>query len=475
MLKGATVPRLSHILKSVKKNNHSAGWMAEMDGAHLSAWLHCLTASGDLENDLGTEKKVGLSDLLDLSASYGGAGLESLALAADKEFMGSFVGIAAALISFYKVTELSAYIRIAEALEGTEGEGVVESECAIVKGVKEAFEMMEWLREPLSDEESKTTTEPMNGSRVMETPGAYDPERPDSVPEPVTLPEPRTLGDYVTAPCKHECSIPKQSRHDKQAHRLLTTLNPTKQSLLRAAAGECGLDSPHCNSFTIQEVVSMDRPGGGNGGSREASLFCAATLHRFGLPMDYARLKHETLPESFACCNAPLWNLAIPGTTMDTLFAWQCHMGRCEGDGRRLHAHEVVKRALRDLLLSNPSPGGTAFPSSSVLIEPLHLNKNKSRPRDIMALGRDVHMLDTAMDLVIASDLQKSCLSSIDKSSDIVLKAAEKSNFRKDLNSANPISSSCTMRFVPLALNHVGLRGPPFPCSSQGVCYDYGY
>ncbi len=50
MLKGAAVPRLNHILKSVQKNNNSVGWMKEMDGAHLSAWLiQCLTASEDLE------------------------------------------------------------------------------------------------------------------------------------------------------------------------------------------------------------------------------------------------------------------------------------------------------------------------------------------------------------------------------------------------------------------------------------------
>ena len=54
MLKGATMPRLSHIFKSVQKNNHTAGWMAEMVGAHLSAWLHRLTASADLENDMGS-------------------------------------------------------------------------------------------------------------------------------------------------------------------------------------------------------------------------------------------------------------------------------------------------------------------------------------------------------------------------------------------------------------------------------------
>ena len=34
-----------------------------------------------------------------------------------------------------------------------------------------------------------------------------------------------------------------------------------------------------------------------NGESSEATLFRAATLHRFGLPYDYAKLDTETLPE----------------------------------------------------------------------------------------------------------------------------------------------------------------------------------
>jgi hypothetical protein len=78
MLKGAAIPRLSHILRSVQKIQHSRGWMREMDGARLSAWLHCLTASEDLELDLGMECRSQLSDLLDLPPSYGGAGLQSL-------------------------------------------------------------------------------------------------------------------------------------------------------------------------------------------------------------------------------------------------------------------------------------------------------------------------------------------------------------------------------------------------------------
>jgi hypothetical protein len=75
MLKGTAFPRLSDILRSVQKNQHSSRrWMRDMDGAHLSTWLHCLTASEDLELALGTEGRSQLSDLLDLPPSYGGAG-----------------------------------------------------------------------------------------------------------------------------------------------------------------------------------------------------------------------------------------------------------------------------------------------------------------------------------------------------------------------------------------------------------------
>jgi hypothetical protein len=75
---------------------------------------------------------------------------------------------------------------------------------------------------------------------------------------------------------------------------------------------------------TVREVVGLDHPGKGNNGedSKEASLFCAATLHRFGLPVDYARLNADTLPEMCACCTAPLWDSAIPGSRMDMIFAW---------------------------------------------------------------------------------------------------------------------------------------------------------
>ena len=61
----------------------------------------------------------------------------------------------------------------------------------------------------MSEAEIKTVTELVKGSRVVEVPGAYNPEIPGPVLEPMTLPEPRLLSDYTSATCKHECNIIK--------------------------------------------------------------------------------------------------------------------------------------------------------------------------------------------------------------------------------------------------------------------------
>jgi len=198
MLKGAAVPRLSHILIYVRKNNHTVE-MTKMDGAHRSTWLHCLTASEDTEHVMGPEGRGNLSELLDLPASYGGAGLYSLVASADEEFLGSFAGIAATLISFCKNTEVSVCTGIAEALERTKDPDAGTG-CPTTNGVKAVYEKMANMRDPLSADESKATTELDREGRSVEVPGAYDPEKPDSGPEPFTLPEPRLISDYTTAP-----------------------------------------------------------------------------------------------------------------------------------------------------------------------------------------------------------------------------------------------------------------------------------
>ncbi len=67
---------------------------------------------------------------------------------------------------------------------------------------------------------------------------------------------------------------------------------------MRATAGKCEMDPSSCHSDTVREVAKLDRPGSGNNDeSSGITLFCAATLHRFGLPYDYGKLDSETLPE----------------------------------------------------------------------------------------------------------------------------------------------------------------------------------
>jgi hypothetical protein len=159
--------------------------------------------------------------------------------------------IAASLITFCRKTEQQVYIRIAEALKALDDpEGGVSS--PTLEGVKEAMTMTASLREPLSAEETEGASDLLKGTRTMEVPGRFDPDKHDSVPEPITLPEPRLVSDYITAPCRHECSIMKQVRHAKMAHRVLSALNPVKQAFLRATMGQCGRDSASCTMDTVK-------------------------------------------------------------------------------------------------------------------------------------------------------------------------------------------------------------------------------
>ncbi len=141
-------------------------------------------------------------------------------------------------------------------------------------------------------------------------------------------------------------------------------------------------------------------------GTSEASLFCAATLHRYGPPHDFARMEDHILPETWHCCQTPLLDQDLALSRTDRIFVWQCHLGRCGGDGRRIHAHETVKLAVKRLVLSCPDPTGCAFPSTSILIEPRHLRQDNSRPGDIFVMGNGRHRLDSVMDVVVTSAMQ---------------------------------------------------------------------
>jgi len=64
--------------------------MQEMDNAHLSTWLHCLTSSSTLEHARDPRDMDILAGWLDLPYSYWGVELKSRSRSAGEEFIGSF-------------------------------------------------------------------------------------------------------------------------------------------------------------------------------------------------------------------------------------------------------------------------------------------------------------------------------------------------------------------------------------------------
>jgi len=139
-----------------------------------------------MEHALGSDGRDQLTDLLDLAPSYGGAGLQSLEASADEEFLGSFAGIYASLISFCRNTELTVYIKIAEALETLDDLDAGQC-CPIVDVVKEANEHIASLKTLLSIVNTEVATKLVGGYIMVEVPGRYSLEVPYSVPELMTL------------------------------------------------------------------------------------------------------------------------------------------------------------------------------------------------------------------------------------------------------------------------------------------------
>ena len=70
MLTGAAGPRLIQLLKFVERNSSTEAWVKEMDSAHVSTRLQCLTSSPDMDYALGHEEHHQLIEWLDLPPSY---------------------------------------------------------------------------------------------------------------------------------------------------------------------------------------------------------------------------------------------------------------------------------------------------------------------------------------------------------------------------------------------------------------------
>jgi len=158
-------------------------------------------------------------------------------------------------------------------------------------------------------------------------------------------------------------------------------------------------------------VATMDRPERfAHLDLSESTLYSASTLLLHGLPFDYDALRSVVPPDMCPICSTALTNPLRVDPLHERLFSWQTHMGRCGGDGRRTHVHEVVKLAVKRLVLCNPDPGGVAIPSNQLILEARHLHSDASRPGDLYALVGGLHAKDVSMDVVLNTALSKSCL-----------------------------------------------------------------
>jgi len=254
--------------------------------------------------------------------------------------VGSFAGIASSLNEFGRKTGLPIYIDIAEALEALEDAAEMLEEdlppaeelpCVFVSAIVVAAARVATSLFITTDEEMLTATHLVMGHSVVEVPGKWN-RTGDGEPDLIVLPESRTISDLITVPCKREDSLMKQTRHVKQVSNLLISMDSIRRTLLRANAGQCGRDSAHCSLPTVRAVALMEYPAAlTHAETSEASLYCVTTLHRFGLPLDYAKLDDFILREMCSCCNAPLWDPWMQSTRVVRIFVWQSPLGRCGG------------------------------------------------------------------------------------------------------------------------------------------------
>jgi hypothetical protein len=186
----------------------------------------------------------------------------------------------------------------------------------------------------------------------------------------MVLPDLRIPADYATTACKHECAVLKQSRHIKQTHAVWIARSVTQRALMRSRSGQCGLDTTKATLTDVQVVATMDRPERySHLDLSDSTLYSASTLLLHGLSFDYDALRSVVPPDMCPICSTALREPLRLAPLQERMFSWQTHMGRCGGDGRRTHVHEVVKLTVKRLALCNPDLGGIAIPPNQLILE----------------------------------------------------------------------------------------------------------
>ena len=94
-----------------------------------------------------------------------------------------------------------------------------ENPCETLDAIRAVSERAIASISPPTEQELTLATQLIRSHSVVEVPGKWN-RIGDSAPAPIVLPETKTLIDFVTAPCKQEVSLMRQTRQARQASNL---------------------------------------------------------------------------------------------------------------------------------------------------------------------------------------------------------------------------------------------------------------
>ena len=96
----------------------------------------------------------------------------------------------------------------------------------------------------------------------------------------IVLADLRTPADNATAPCNHEFTILKQSRHVRQAHAVWKDGTIMQRALMLSRAKQCGLDTAKAGLPEVVVVATTNRPSGYEDMYlSESTMYSASTLN----------------------------------------------------------------------------------------------------------------------------------------------------------------------------------------------------
>jgi hypothetical protein len=193
------------------------------------------------------------------------------------------------LIVFLRSKGLSVYDKLADALDAMASDDADVIEMHVIPTTRLVMAISARAHTILADitqSEIYFATSLSLGERIVEVPRRFDNLDTHTKPEPIVLPDLRMPAAYVTATCKHECAIMKQSRHVRQTYLVWYTDNSkTQRALMLSRSRQLGLDTAKASLAEVEAVAKMDRPKKYTHlDITESTLYSASTLHLHGLP-----------------------------------------------------------------------------------------------------------------------------------------------------------------------------------------------